>query len=254
MVRVFAVVSLRTRRQRAPFSLQEEVKKYFQETVAPCLTEGAAPLRAATRSSRAAFGHDDRSNFGALAALTSMWSAKPDDPKQWLADFLTAQSISRKTKPMVYVIYYSMHGHVRKLVCSLYRTRLRSPRPRAGLMAARYSRRTACALRVMCGAWAAQAEQEQIGVQKAGCDCKIFQVPETLPADGWFPSPHTGAGATPHIVPSFARERPYSPVHARTPRTVGRAITRMPRIIVDAVGDRSGADRMAACMESGACT
>ena len=46
MVRVFAVVSLRTRRQRAPFALQEEVKKYFQETVAPCLTEGAAPLRA----------------------------------------------------------------------------------------------------------------------------------------------------------------------------------------------------------------
>ena len=79
-------------------------------------------------------------------------------------------------------------------------------------MAARCSRRTACALLVMCGAWPAQAEQEQIGVQKAGCDCKIFQVPETLPADG--SPPHTCSGATPHLVPSLACERSYSPFYA----------------------------------------
>jgi hypothetical protein len=108
------------------------------------------------------------------AALTAMWSARPHDPKQWLADFLTAQSNQRKTKPMVYVIYYSMHGHVRKLV-----------RP---LCSKDCARRSACCPRLGFGEaprrTRAQAEQEQIGVEKAGCDCKVFQVPETLPADG----------------------------------------------------------------------
>ena len=90
-------------------------------------------------------------------------------------------------------------------------------------MAARCSRRTACALLVMCGAWPAQAEQEQIGVQKAGCDCKIFQVPETLPADG--SPPHTPERGLPRT--SCPRSRvsarillstlgPHAPLDARS--------------------------------------
>lgn len=92
----------------------EEVKQYFQNTVAPALTE----------------------------ALTAMWTAQPTDPKAFLANFLNKQSGENQAKPVVYIVYYSMYGHVRRLV-----------------------------------------EKEKEGIERAGCECRVWQVPETLPQD-----------------------------------------------------------------------